>query len=208
MSKVPAPLRNKLLALAATFAIGGAGVGGYQLAKDAVPPSNAVVIAMAIGAHYESSGRHIGIPYVDHIGKGKPLTVCNGITGKEVIAGKYYTEADCFKLELPRYQLAERQAQQRLKYWGTYNDWVKASYMDMIYNLGPGSLDGTTIQRLANAGDLVGACNQMPRWVNGTVNGKLTKLPGLVDRRGTTQELCTQWGTTGHFSVPIKNTKP
>ena len=59
---------------------------------------------------------------------------------------------------------------------------------------------GTGMARLANAGDLVGACLQMPRWVLGTVNGQKLPQPGLIDRRETTRELCAEWGRTGHFS--------
>ena len=46
--------------------------------------SEAVKIAMVMGAYYESSYKHIGTPYVDKLGKGQPLTVCNGITGPQV----------------------------------------------------------------------------------------------------------------------------
>ena len=52
----------------------------------------------------------------------------------------------------------------------------------------------------ANNYDLNGACMEMPKWVRGTVNGKKVVQPGLVDRRGTTKELCAEWGRDGHFS--------
>jgi lysozyme len=193
-----AALRNKLLAVAASVALasGTAYVASQQ-------PSAEVLLAMELGAHFESSGRHIGTPYVDRLGKGQPLTVCNGITGREVEAGRYYTREDCHRLELPRYREAERQAKARLRHWDTYNAWVRASFIDMVFNLGPSALDGTTIQRLANAGDLAGACAQMPRWVYGTVAGQRTRLPGLMDRRDTTRELCAEWGRDGHFSAGL-----
>ncbi|WP_375708228.1 glycoside hydrolase family protein [Delftia acidovorans] len=54
-----------------------------------------------------------------------------------------------------------------------------------------------------NAGQLDAACQQMPRWVYGTVNGVPTRLPGLVDRRDATRELCAQWGRDGHFSAAL-----
>lgn len=193
-----AALRNKLLALAASLALAGgtAYVAGLQ-------PSTEVALAMELGAHFESSGRHIGTPYVDRLGRGQPLTVCNGITGAEVVAGRYYSPEDCKRLELPRYREAEKLAKARLRHWDTYNPWVRASFIDMVFNLGSSALDGTTIQRLANAGDLAGACEQMPRWVYGTVNGQRTRLPGLVERRGTTRELCAEWGRAGHFSAGV-----
>lgn len=190
-------LRKRLLAVAASVAVaGGAFVAGQR-------PSAEVLLAMELGAHFESSGRHIGTPYVDRLGKGQPLTVCNGITGPDVVAGRFYTREDCHRIELPRYRTAEKQAKARLRHWDTYNPWVRASFIDMVFNLGPGSLTDTTIQHLANAGDLAGACAQMPRWVYGTVAGQRTKLPGLVDRRDTTNELCAEWGRSGHFSAGL-----
>lgn len=191
-----ATLRNRLLAVAASAAV--AGTGAYVASQQ---PSAEVRLAMELGAHFESSGRHIGTPYVDRLGKGQPLTVCNGITGREVVAGRYYTPEDCHRLELPRYREAEKQARARLFRWDSYNPWVRASFIDMVFNLGASSLDGTTIQHLANAGDLAGACAQMPRWVYGTVAGQRMRLPGLVDRRDTTRELCAEWGRDGHFSA-------
>lgn len=190
-------LRKRLLAVAASLAV--AGSGAYVANR----PSDAVVLAMEMGAHFESSGRHIGTPYVDRLGKELPLTVCNGITGAEVVAGRYYSPTDCKRLELPRYREAEQLAARRLQHWASYNPWVRASFIDMVFNLGPSALDGTTIQRLANAGDLAGACQQMPRWVYGTVNGQRARLPGLVDRRDTTRELCAEWGRAGHFSAGV-----
>lgn len=196
-------IRSRLLKAALAIAMGAAGVATYQ----AQQPSASVLLAMELGSHFESSGRHIGTPYVDKLGKGQPLTVCNGVTGAGVVAGRYYTPDDCKRLEVPRYLAAERQARAALRHWGAYNVWVQASFIDMVYNLGPGALDGTAIARLANAGDLDGACAQMPRWVRGTVAGQKVTLPGLVDRRATTQELCAEWGRTGHFSEHILEAK-
>ncbi len=198
MSRVPAVLRNRLLALALAIAAGTAGVSTYVGDQQ---PSEAVLLAMEIGAHYESGGRHIGTPYVDKIGKGQPWTVCNGITGEGVVPGRYYTESDCKKLELPRYLEAERVAKRLFRQWSTYNKWVRASMIDMLFNLGETAVASSTLLRLANAGDLVGACAQMPRWVMGTVNRQPVRMPGLVDRRGTTAELCAEWGRDGHFSA-------
>lgn len=192
-------IRKRLIQAALAITMGAAGVTTYQLQQ----PSAEVLLAMELGAHYESSGRHIGTPYMDKLGKGQPLTVCNGVTGSEVVAGRYYTADDCKRLELPKYLEAERLARAAFKHWGSYNAWVRASLIDMVYNLGPSVLDGTTLVRLGNAGDLVGMCEQMPRWVRGTVNGQSTVLPGLVDRRATTRELCAEWGRDGHFSAGL-----
>lgn len=193
-------LRNRLLATAAGLA--AAAAGGYVATKEA-GPSPAVALASEIGLHYESSGRHIGTPYIDRLGKGQPLTVCAGVTGPEVVAGRYYRPEDCERLERPKYREAERQARRALRNWDTYNVWVQASFIDMAYNV-PSALEpSTTVMRLANAGQLDAACQQMPRWVYGTVNGVPARLPGLVDRRDATRELCAQWGRDGHFSAVL-----
>lgn len=191
-------LRKKLLAVATAAAV--AGVGTYA-ARQPDQPSAAVQIAMEIGAHYESSGRHIGVPYRDMIGKGQPWTVCNGVTGAGVVPGRYYAPEDCKRLELPIYQAAEREGRRQFTRWDGYNVWVQASIIDMIYNLGAPTVAGSTMRTLANAGDLLGACRQMLRWVMGTVNGVKVRMAGLVDRRETTTELCAEWGRDGHFSV-------
>ena len=198
MSKVPTVLRSKLMQLAVGFAVGAT---TYVAVEQPAKPSQAVQLAMELGAHYESSGRHIGVPYVDKLGKGQPLTVCNGVTGPEVVAGRYYSKDDCYRLELPKYLQAERAAKRLFNHWATYNVWVQASFIDMLYNLGEGAVRGSTMLGLANAGKLEAACAQMPRWVRGTVNGQSVQLPGLVGRRTTTAELCRDWGRDGHFSV-------
>lgn len=195
MSKIPSVLRNKLMALATGFALGAATL----VAVD--QPSAEVQLAMEIGAHYESSGRHIGKPYRDMIGKGQPWTVCNGVTGPEVDPSKYYTADDCKRLELPKYLEAERAAKLLFKHWSDYNVWVRAGLIDMIFNLGESTVAASTLRAQANAGQPFDVwCPQMQRFVYGTVNGKKTRLDGLAKRRDTTAELCRDWGRDGHFS--------
>ena len=197
---MPETLKRRLIEVSLGIAAGTAGAVAYQYAER---PSVAVLMAMEVGAYYESSNRHIGMPYVDKAGKGQPLTVCNGITGDGVIAGQYYTPEDCKRLELPRYLQAERSAKTALKNWGKYNDFVRASFIDMYFNLGEATVNSGSIPALANAGALDLACNKMTAYVLGTVGGKKVRLGGLVDRRDTTAELCREWGRNGHFSAGL-----
>ena len=88
-------LRSRLLNAVLALAIGAAGGVTTHYAVQPAKPSAAVTLAMELGAYYESGGRHIGTPYIDKIGKGQPLTVCNGVTGSDVVAGRYYSPADC-----------------------------------------------------------------------------------------------------------------
>jgi len=156
--------------------------------------SDAVKVAMLMGHLYESSGKHLGTPYVDKLGKGQPLTVCNGITGVGVIAGKWYSPADCYELEKGRYLQAERAAKRLFAYWASYDAITQATFLDFIHNKGEGALAGSTMLRKANAGDVQGACRENPKWNKGTVRGVLTVLPGLKDRADTNTGLCLEGG--------------
>lgn len=210
MSKIPSQLRSSLAAL---LLIMGASGGGYYLDQAATAEaqraaqqnqyiqavaadpdvSNAVRIAMVMGAYYESSNRHIGTPYIDKLGKGQPLTVCNGITGKDVIAGKWYSPAQCYQLEKGRYQQSERVAARQLAYWASYDAFAQATFIDFLHNKGEGAFSTSTMRRKANAGDLVGACRENPRWNKGTVKGVQTVLPGLQLRGDANDEICREW---------------
>ena len=199
-------LKKKLIerSMALALAAGASSTTYYVVTEGgAQKPSAAVILAQEIGYHFESSGRHIGKPYIDKAGKGQPWTVCAGITGKNVDPNKYYTPAECKALEMPHYIAAEKLAKSALKHWGTYNPYVQASFIDMGFNVPSALAPTTTIVKLANQGKLDAACAQMPRWVYGTVDGRSVRLNGLVDRRGTTAELCLEWGRTGHFSASL-----
>ena len=152
--------------------------------------SEAVKVAMVMGAYYESSYRHIGTPYVDKLGKGQPLTVCNGITGPQVVQGRYYTPADCYRLEQARYIAGERHLKAALPAWDSYTVWVQATALDFTHNKGAAAFDGSTMRRKLLAGDVVGACRENTRWNRGTVNGVSTVLPGLKVRGDANAEIC------------------
>ena len=193
-------LRNKILATIVGLSV--AGTGAYKLTEQDRLDYQAMEIAAVVGSYYESSGRHIGTPYIDRVGKGQPLTVCDGITGPAVVPNRYYTPDDCKRLEIDARKTALGLAKAALTHWAEYNVYVRASYIDVAYNV-PSALIGTALQAKANAGDLTGACLQMPRWVYGTVGGQKVRLNGLIDRRGTTAELCAEWGRDGHFSADL-----
>lgn len=197
-SSVPSFLRTRLLAVA--LAAGGAGFGAASIATNTVDsPSPELLLAMELGAYYE------GVRFTPYQDAGGIWTVCRGITGAAVKRGKTYTEAECKQLELTHYQRVEREAKQLYTHWSEYNIWVRASMLDMLYNLGSPQVRTSTHRKLANAGDLPGACLQMTRWVWGrdARTGKKVQWNGLVERRGTTAELCSSWGRDGHFSSEV-----
>lgn len=57
--------------------------------------------------------------------------------------------------------------------------------VDFTYNLGAGALQGSTLLKLVNQGDMAGAADQFPLWVH--AGGKVQ--PGLVTRRKAEQDL-------------------
>ena len=206
-SKIPRFLAGRLAALVLTL---GAGGGAYLAADQAAieqgladqyvqavaadpDSSKGVKVAMVMGHFYESSGRHVGTPYIDKLGKGSPLTVCNGITGAGVIAGKWYSPAECYQLEKGRYLQSERAAQRLLAYWASYDAFAQGTFIDFLHNKGEANFSTSTMRRKANAGDLVGACIENPRWNKGTVKGVSTVLPGLQLRGDSNDEICREW---------------
>ena len=203
MSKVPPQLRAGIAAL--MIALGGGYTAYTQIDRDTTEllrnqyvqavaadkgTNDAVKVAMVMGAYYESSYRHIGTPYVDKLGKGQPLTVCNGITGAQVVPGRYYTPADCYRLERARYVSNEAHLKDTLPKWDSYTVLQQATFIDFLHNKGSGAFDGSTMRRKLLAGDVVGACRENVRWNRGTVNGALTVLPGLKVRADANAELC------------------
>ena len=203
MSKVPPQLRAGIAAL--MIALGGGYAAYTQIDRDTIEllrnqyvqavaadkgTNDAVKVAMVMGAYYESSYRHIGTPYVDKLGKGQPLTVCNGITGAQVVPGRYYTPADCYRLERARYVSNEAHLKDTLPKWDSYTVLQQATFIDFLHNKGSGAFDGSTMRRKLLAGDVVGACRENVRWNRGTVNGALTVLPGLKVRADANAELC------------------
>ena len=208
-TRVPSWLATRLAALVIGAGLGGSAYWAAQATDEALrdeyvqavatdPATSAgVKVAMVMVAYYESSGKHIGTPYVDKLGKGQPLTVCNGITGAGVVEGRWYSPADCYLLERKRYLQAEREAQALLTYWRGYDPFVQGTFIDFVHNKGAQNLEASTMRRKANAGDLEGACRENSRWNKGTVRGVSTVLPGLQLRGDSNDEICREWSVAG-----------
>lgn len=169
-------LRNKLIAAA------GAGV---------------LAVAGAVGAWFEGDGPTVkkdGVTYyrvyTDAVGV---RTVCRGITGRDVVEGKLYTQAECDALQAKHLAAAEAGVKRQITGYEALTIWQKAALIDFAYNLGEPALAELTLRRLFNAGDVQGGCRELQKWVKGRVGGKLVTLRGLVDRREVERELCAEW---------------
>ncbi len=73
----------------------------------------------------------------------------------------------------------------------TLPEGVQVAFTSWAYNVGTGGAAcRSTLVRLANADDLRGACNQLPRW-NRAGGGKVVR--GLSNRRGGAERaLCLE----------------
>lgn len=202
--RIPTPLRSMLKAMLIAT---GVGSGTYYVSQQNqqaqlneylqtvaadTSTSDAIKLAMVLGSYYESSFRHIGTPYVDKLGKGQPLTVCNGITGNGVVAGRYYTPADCYRLELGRYREAEAFLIKGVPTYNAANVLQQATFLDFVHNKGTGAFASSTMRRKLMAGDTVGACRENERWNRGTVRGVSVVLPGLKIRADANSDLCAE----------------
>ena len=153
--------------------------------------STAVKIAMVMGNYYESSNRHIGKPYIDKVGKGKPWTVCNGLTPAvvQIDPAHYYTPAECYELERIVYNQTEREAIRQTGTWWAMTHFQQASVIDFIHNKGGANYSTSTMRRKFEAGDFVGGCRENPRWTKAA--GRV--LVGLVTRANSNAEICETW---------------
>ena len=118
------------------------------------------------------------------------LTVCRGHTGPDVVAGKKYSLAECDKYMNDDMRSAVAKVDTCAP--GLPVE-VLAAFSDAAFNLGPKiacDQKNSTAARMLKAGDLAGACNQLPRWDRAKLAGVLVPLPGLTNRRAAERDLC------------------
>lgn len=113
-------------------------------------------------------------------------TACTGHTGPDVKPGQTYTEQQC--LELLHKDLGIAQAAVRRNVRIPLPDKTEAAAISFVFNVGEGNLQRSTFLKRLNAGDIIGACNELPKWVY--AKGK--KLKGLVRRRQEERQLCIE----------------
>lgn len=143
------------------------------------------ILATPVVLHYE--GWRL-TSYRDPIGI---VTSCAGHT-KTAKLGETNTHAGCAKTL--RMDMAE--------HWdgiaacapklAEVSDEEAAAYLSFSFNVGVGSFCGSTLAKKLDAGDRMGACAELSRWVN--AGGK--PLPGLVKRREAEREMC-EMGVAG-----------
>lgn len=110
-------------------------------------------------------------------------TVCYGET-KGVQPGDRYSKADCDAMLAREIVAYEALLDRCLKHPVPIG--MKIALVSWTYNVGAGAACRSTLVRKANAGDLAGACNQLPRW--NKAGGQVWR--GLINRRGAERAMC------------------
>ena len=153
---------------------GKAGVGG------------AAAIAVAAAAFI---GPWEGIrttAYPDKLARNIP-TVCYGET-RGVKLGDVYTKAECDAMLAKAVGEFNAGLVKCIPTMPTMPEGVQVAFTSWSYNVGLGAACSSTLARKANAGDLTGACNELPRW--NRAGGRVIR--GLENRRGAERVLCLE----------------
>lgn len=140
------------------------------------------VLASAIGVVAAHEGlrtkAYIPIP-------GDVPTICFGET-RGVQMGDVKTVEECRAMLGPRLVEFETAMRACLTNPDAIPDKPYIAFLSVTYNIGSAGFCGSSMARLANAGDLRGACDALLRWDK--ANGK--RIPGLTRRRQEEREMC------------------
>jgi lysozyme len=133
--------------------------------------------ALSLIAGYEGLRQR---PYLDAV---QIPTVCYGHTGPD-IQPRWYSAEECRTMLAQDASKAAAAVRRLARVPMTQP--VFDALTSFTFNVGEGNLASSTLLRKLNAGDTVGACNELPRW--NKAGGRV--LPGLVARRAAEQQLC------------------
>lgn len=145
----------------------GTGIGAGVLA-----------LVLPLVAYYEGL---VPKTYADPVGI---LTICYGHTGEHATPGNELTPEQCREL-LSEDVLIEN-ARMRQCVRREMPTHVEVAFTSFSFNVGSGAFCRSTMLRKWNAGDHLGACAELMRWVY--ANGR--KLRGLERRREAERAMC------------------
>lgn len=137
------------------------------------------VLALAVSAVGYFEGRSL-VAYVDPVGI---PTICDGYT-HGVRLGDVATPTQCDALI--RREVARALAVVDGSVPTSLPNGARVALASFVYNVGPGAYERSTLLRKLRAGDIIGACRELPRWVY--AGGR--KLGGLVKRRDAEMQIC------------------
>ena len=158
--RIPAALRSRIIKAAAGGALS--------------------IAAAMLGGHQGLEGQE-NTPYRDVVGV---LTVCSGITGPDVIPGKFYTDHECDLLLTKHLSGTAANVDRYIQIPVPAS--TRAALYSFAYNVGAANFKTSTLLRLLNLGKRQEACEQLGRWVY--AGGK--RFDGLVNRREIEKAVC------------------
>lgn len=128
------------------------------------------------------------VAYLDPVGI---PTACFGET-KGIKMGMKFTKAECEGM-LTESLIEHEQGMVRcIKNPDIIPDKTYGAFLSFTYNLGVGAFCGSTMRKKIDAGNLAGACNELPKWNKATLAGVRIVLPGLTTRRATEKSMCVE----------------
>jgi lysozyme len=160
-----------------------------------VSAAGAAAIAIALNITPVHEGRRLQA-YAD---SGGVWTICDGIT-RGVKMGHVATHEECDKRLAE--ELSHAAAVIDRKVTVPMPATRRAALIDLVYNVGEGNFSRSTLLKKLNNGDVIGACEQIMRWMY--VAGKdcrirANKCFGIVRRREEQRNMCL---------MPEPETKP
>lgn len=116
----------------------------------------------------------------------KVWTVCYGET-KGVRKGDKHTKPECNAMFANRLVEFETGMRRCIKAPDSIPDKPYVAFLSLSYNIGTGAFCKSTLVKKLNAGDIKGACNELPKWSRA---GSLTNL--LATRRASEKKMCLE----------------
>lgn len=150
-------------------------------------PAGAIAIASALITGPTGNDGLEGVRYVPYQDVVDKWTICYGHTGRDIMLGKTYTEAECRALLNKDLATVAQQINPYIKV--PIPETTRGALYSFVYNVGAGNFKSSSLLRAINQGDIKGACEQLRRWTY--AGGK--KWKGLITRREIEREVCL-WG--------------
>lgn len=139
------------------------------------------LMALATGFVTQWEGRELRA-YYDIVGV---LTICMGDT-QNVRPGQVATPAECDARLASHLRTYEAGLDKCLT--APVPGKTKVALVSWTYNVGVAGACGSTLVKLANKGDLAGACDQLLKW--NRAGGRVVQ--GLTNRRQAERQLCLE----------------
>ena len=153
--------------------------------------SAALALLTALGV---SEGRRY-VPYLD---AGGVPTVCDGVTGPDVIPGKRYTDAECDDLLAKHADYHAAKVMSCIKVQLSPEE--RVGWVHFAYNVGGDRFCASTAAKMLNADRHEDACRELFKWYRAggmDCRDRANKCPGLIDRRQREFAWCS-----GRLRVP------